>query len=63
MSTEPSQEVADAVAHALSNAIENGYYFYGWSDEAVADDMMGYDADVGEMPHDQVVAAIKGLRK
>lgn len=62
MSTEPSREVADAVAHALSNALENGHDFKGWSDEQIADDMLAFDADVGEMPRDQVVAAVNGLR-
>lgn len=62
MSTEPSREVADAVAEALANALENGHDFKGWSDEAIADDMMAYDADIALMPRDLVVTAIHGLR-
>jgi hypothetical protein len=62
MSTEPSREVADAVAEALSNALENGFDFKGNTAEEVADDMMAYDADIEQMPRDQVVAAVKALR-
>lgn len=62
MIAEVSREVADAVANALSNAMENGHDFNGWSDEQIADDMLAFDADVGEMPRDQVVAAVNGLR-
>jgi hypothetical protein len=56
------EEVADAVANALSNALENGHDFKDWTNEAVADDMMAYDADIENMPRDMVVAAIHGLR-
>jgi hypothetical protein len=58
-----TREVADAVANALSSAHENGYDFEAWSDEAIADDMMEFDADVGGMPRGEVVHAIKELRK
>lgn len=54
--------VADAVANALSNALENGHDFKGWTDEAVADDMMEFDAEIANMPRDLVVTAIHGLR-
>jgi ribosomal protein S3 len=62
MTVQVPQEVADAVAEALANALENGHDFKGWTDEQVADDMMAYDADVENMPRDQVVAAVNGLR-
>lgn len=62
MTVEVSQEVADAVASALANAMENGHYFDGWTAEQIADDMMAFDADIENMPRDQVVAAVNGLR-
>jgi hypothetical protein len=62
MRTEPSREVADAVAEALANALENGHDFKGMIAEEIADDMMAHDADIEKMPRDQVVAAIIGLR-
>lgn len=62
MTVEVSREVADAVAAALANALENGHDFKGVSAEDIADDMMAFDADVELMPRDQVVEAIKGLR-
>jgi hypothetical protein len=62
MKPEPGTEVANAVAEALSNALENGYDFKGWTDDQIADDMMRYSALIEDLPRDQVVAAIHGLR-
>ena len=31
--------IMDEVAEALSNALENGHDFKGWTDEAILDDM------------------------
>jgi hypothetical protein len=62
MTVQVTREVADAVAEALSNALENGHDFAGWTDDQVADDMMSFDATVENMPRDQVVAAVHGLR-
>ena len=56
-------EVMDAVAEALSNALENGHDFRGWTNEAIADDMIecgGIDPD--EFSRDDIVAAIKAQR-
>lgn len=57
------QAVMDAVAEALANALENGHDFVGWSDDAIADDMIecgGIDPD--EFPRDAIIAAIKAQR-
>jgi hypothetical protein len=59
---EPTQEVADAVAEAISNALENGYPFAGWTDEQIADDMLRYSATIENFPRDQVIAAVHALR-
>ena len=56
------EQVADAVANALSNALENGHDFKGWTDEAIANDMMEFDAEIANMPRDLIVTAIHGLR-
>jgi hypothetical protein len=59
-----SDIVTDEVAEALSNALENGHDFKGWTDEAIADDM--YDCgglDVNdEFPREMVIKAIRVLR-
>ena len=57
------QAVLDAVAEALANALENGHDFAGWSNEAIADDMIecgGIDPD--EFKRDDIVSAIKAQR-
>ena len=61
MSTVASKEVMDAVSEAFRNARENGFEFIGDTFEEIADDMMGCDADIENMPRDQVVAAIESL--
>jgi len=57
-----SEKIVSAVEHALSNALENSHDFKGWTDEQIADDMMTCDADIENMPRDQVVAAVSALR-
>jgi hypothetical protein len=61
---EPSVEIANEVAEALSNALENGHDFKGWTDEAILEDMYecgGLDVH-DEYPRDQVLVAIRALR-
>lgn len=59
---EPSVEVANSVAEALSNALENGHDFAGWTDEQIADDMFECGGVDEDMPRDQVLVAIRALR-
>lgn len=58
----PSREVADAVAEALSAALENGHDFKGWTDEAIADDMILCGGINEDTARDELIAAINGLR-
>lgn len=59
---QPSQKVADAVAEALANALENGHDFKGWTDEKIADDMIECGGVPEDTPRDELIAAINGLR-
>lgn len=61
---EPSVEIVNEVCEALSNALENGHDFEGWTDEAILEDMYecgGLDVN-NEYPRDQVLVAIRALR-
>lgn len=49
------------VERALANAKENGYDFSGWTLEAIATDMVSYDADMETFTTEEVVAALKAL--
>lgn len=56
--------IMDEVAEALSNALENGHDFKGWTVEAIADDMYecgGIDVKE-EYPREMVIAAIRAQR-
>lgn len=58
------RQIMDEVAESLSNALENGHDFKGWSDEAIADDMYdcgGLDVD-DAYPRELVIAAIRAQR-
>lgn len=58
------RQISDEVAEALSNALENGHDFKGWTDEAIAADMYecgGIDVKE-EYPREMVVAAIRSQR-
>lgn len=56
------RELLDAVAECLSNALENGHDFKGWTDEAIADDMIECGGMPDDTPRNDLVAAIKHLR-
>ena len=61
MAVQARQEVIDAVDEAFRNARENGFEFIGDTFEEIADDMMGCDADIEQMPRDEVIAAIEHI--
>lgn len=56
------RELFDDVAEALSNALENGHDFKGWTDEAMADDMIECGGMPDDTPRDDLIEAIKHLR-
>ena len=39
-------ELDELVKSAYTNATENEFYFLGWTDEAIADDMLDCDDDI-----------------
>lgn len=45
---EKSLTTADHVHEAFLNALENGYDFLGWTDDAIAVDMMDCDGYINE---------------
>lgn len=57
-----SRKVMHAVSEALHNAAENGFTFDGLTAEEIADDMVSNDADIAEMPREEVLEAIRILR-
>lgn len=50
------------VSEALQNAAANGVDFVGWTDEAIATDMLTYDADLEDADHAAVTALVRELR-
>ena len=56
-------ELSDRVAEALRNAGDNGYNFAGWSDQAIAVDMLTYDGGLEDEDLDAVTAALHDLRR
>ena len=47
------------VAAAFKNAEENGYFFEGYTDSDIANDMITCDADIAEYPFEQVLKYIR----
>lgn len=56
------RELLDGVAGVLSNALENGHDFKGWTDEAIADDMIACGGMPSDTPRDDLIAAVQHLR-
>lgn len=62
------------VKRAFTNAFLNGYYFVGWTDEAIADDMIDCDKDIAQyvmfnstdihaIKYNELVTSINTFRK
>lgn len=62
MAHRDERELMDAVAEALANALENGHDFKGWTDEAIADDMIECGGMPDDTPRVDLIYAIRALR-
>lgn len=52
----------DAVKNAFIAAKYNGYSFEGWTDEAIASDMIDYDSYIEKYPLQDVISRVRYYR-